>query len=355
MSRFGGDSHHWGRGSVTVGTPKPVFFYLCIIMSVSGNTIDLGRLRIKKEAKVRECGAGQQANDANSMCDTCPGSTVSSGDGNCAPCRAGTGVPNAAKTACVLMCADGTSITSEQTCEETCAANFQDYDADTKTCMPCTGNDYFNNGTCEACPSGSEPSSNRSTCECSAGHALQEGTCQRCPDSMGVNDAGTGCETCASNLFSKDDGICRSCPSGQAPDDAQTGCIRQDTCQNGTTVRPTLGEVCEETCSGRLTDYNPDTKSCVACGSDEFFNPESTNCEACPTSETNLRSAIQSCFAPLPFYPETTADVYNDDLCKSQGWSVLYDIDSAMRVAELCEVPVVIASNAAITTVAPLL
>ena len=254
------------------------------------------------------------------------------------------------------MCADGTIISPGQTCEETCAANFQDYDADAKTCIPCTGNNYFNNNACEACPANLLPSSNRSACECPVGQALQGGSCQTCPDGMGVDDNGTGCETCASTQFSKDDGVCRSCPPGQKPNVAQTECLIQATCRNGTTIRPTLGEVCEETCSQRFSDYDPATQACVECEDGEFFNgavcagcPEDKlpNSEGsacvCPAGETNYRTQNGEICAPtLPGYPAESAAVYTFSRCELHGWSTLYNIDSQLRVAELCEIPVTI-------------
>ena len=305
----------------------------------------------------QECGAGQQANEDNSMCEACPDGMVSAGDGDCVPCSAATGMPNPAKTQCVLDCDDGSMRTVGQACEEDCTAAFEDYDAGTKTCTPCTGNSYFNNGACEACPVSSSPSADRSACECVAGHAKTNGTtCQRCVDGEGVNDQ-KECAPCASGLFSNDDGICRPCPAGQGPNNARTECVTQNQCDDGTTARPSFSEMCEEACSQVFKDYNSVTKSCVDCADDQVFN--GTSCVGCPDDKMP-NSEDSFCVCPagernyptmdgeicadstLPEYPAETADTYNDDSCRSQGWSVVYDIDSQMRVAELCEIRVAV-------------
>ena len=310
------------------------------------------------------CGEGMEADEDNLMCVRCSGNSVSAGAGNCVTCEPENGMANSAKTQCVFTCDDGSNIVVGERCEEHCAEEFQDYNAGTKSCFACTGNNYFENGECRACHVNSSPSRDRSACECVSGFVTSApGACTRCPDGMGPNDDGTRCQPCPSELFSKDTGICRSCPSGQSPDNTRTACVNANRCQDGTTARPDapFNEVCEETCSNVFEDYNSATKSCFECADNQVFNGE--NCVGCP-EDKEPNSAGSVCICPagetnyptitgelcadstLPAYPATTADVYNDDNCRAQGWSVVYDFDSQMRIAEFCEVPVVILSNA---------
>ena len=308
----------------------------------------------------QECGAGQEANADNSMCEACPDNMVSDGDGDCLSCNAATGVPNTAKTQCIFTCDDGTTRTGEQACEEECTMANEDYNAGTKTCTACTGNDHFNNGACEECQENSSPSPDRGECLCDDGHALINGTCSICGDGTGVSEERTSCQQCAPGMFSNDDGICRPCPAGEGPNNARTACVTQNQCDDRTTARPSFNEVCEEDCLRISKNYDPATKSCIDCPNDnEVFNgticvaclgPKIPNIErnfcVCPAGQTNYpiinptpTEEPEMCSTlTLPEYPPETADVYNDDSCRSQGWSVVYDFDSG--IAELCEIRV---------------
>ena len=125
--------------------------------------------------------------------------------------------------------------------------------------------------------------------------STMQATCDAC-EAMEYFDSDPGSGRCKPLMQCPSDGSIRinplteECPNDcdtatQYYDTATRACVPLVACMDGSTSNPRLLEVCEETCTMKGEDYDPDSKTCMACISPRVFNAATTECE-CATGDT---------------------------------------------------------------------
>ena len=108
----------------------------------------------------------------------------------------------------------------------------------------CNGDQILVNNTCQDCPDGKRPNTDRTGCVdettpvCTGRQYLNGNTCQNCPTGKRPNTDRTGCvdETtpvCTGRQHLNGN-TCQDCPTGKRPNTDRTGCVDIITCDNPT-------------------------------------------------------------------------------------------------------------------------